>query len=78
MPLYVSSTMCSSSGSQIVLYSIWYCHTCPVHRLREDSGVFSHPVHRTATYRCDDTRYCIIQFEHLMMSTTVLKTCTGI
>jgi len=27
MPLHVSSTMCSSSGGQIVLYSIWYCHT---------------------------------------------------
>ena len=30
----------------------------PVHRLREDSQ----SVHRTATYRCDDTRSCIIQF----------------
>ena len=28
----------------------------PVHRLKEDS------VHGTATYRCDDTRDCIIQF----------------
>ena len=24
--------------------------------------VLSQPVHRTATYRCDDTRGCIIQF----------------
>ena len=36
------------------------------------------PVHGTATYRCDDTRGCIIQFwphddEHI-----VLETCTGI
>ena len=30
----------------------------PVHRLRE----LSQPVHGTATYRCDDTRCCIIQF----------------
>ena len=35
------------------------------------------PVHRTATYRCDDTRCCIIQFcppddEHI-----VLETCRG-
>jgi len=29
-----------------------------VHKLREDSP----PAHRTATYRCDDTRCCIIQF----------------
>ena len=27
MPLHVSSTMCSSSGGQIVLYSIWYHQT---------------------------------------------------
>ena len=31
---------------------------CPVHRLREDFQ----PVHGTATYRCDDTRGCIVQF----------------
>ena len=31
----------------------------PVHRLREDC---SQSVHGTATYRCDDTRDCIIQF----------------
>jgi len=38
-----------------VLYSIWYRHTC-----RCPSGaVLSQPVHRTATYRCDDTRCCI-------------------
>ena len=38
----------------------------PVHRLREDwmefHPVLSQLVHRTATYRCDDTRGCIIQF----------------
>jgi len=26
-------------------------------------------VHQTATYRCDDTRGCVMQFDHLMMST---------
>ena len=31
----------------------------PVHRLRED---WMESVHRTATYRCDDIRDCIIQF----------------
>jgi len=57
----------------------------PVHRLREDSQSRhvhrlredSQPVHGTATYRCDDTRGCIIQFcppedEHM-----VLETCRG-
>jgi len=41
----------------------------PVHRLREDwlecmafQPVLSQPVHGTVTYRCDDTRSCIIQF----------------
>jgi len=46
-----------------------------VHRLRDD---FSQSVHETATYKCDDTRCCIIQFgppddEHI-----VLETCRGI
>jgi len=27
---------------------------------------------------CDDTRCCIIKFDHLMMSTKVLETCRGI
>ena len=35
----------------------------PVHRLREE------PVHGTATYRCDDIRCCIYNFDLLMMST---------
>ena len=36
------------------------------------------PVHGMATYRCEDTRCCIIQFYLLMMSTTVLETCKGV
>jgi hypothetical protein len=40
---------------KIVLYSLWYHHT-----YRWPSG--AQPVHGTATYRCDDTRWCIIQF----------------
>jgi len=39
---------------KIVLYSIWYHHTC-----RWPSRVFSQPVHGTATYRGDVTRCCI-------------------
>jgi len=33
-----------------------------VHRLREDLFFLSQPVHWMATYSCDDTRSCIIQF----------------
>jgi len=40
--------MCSSSGGGRL-----------VHGLRED---LSQPVHETATYRCDDTRGCVMQF----------------
>ena len=32
----------------------------PVRKLRQSS--LSQPVHRTATYRCDDTRGCVMQF----------------
>ena len=36
------------------------------------SGIITHiggrPVHRTATYKCDDTGDCIIQFALLTMS----------
>ena len=41
-----------------VLYSIWYRHTC---RWPSRSTFPSQPAHRTATYRCHDTRCCIIQ-----------------
>ena len=48
---------------KIVLYSIWYHHTCRwPSGAQVKSRVRSQPVHRTATYRCDDTRCCIIQF----------------
>ena len=47
----------------------------PVPRLREDSTELRNG--RPPT-ECDDTRCCVTQFDLLMMSTTVLKTCTGI
>ena len=56
--------MCSSSGGQ-------NCITQPLviitptggrlmHRLQETG--FVQPVHETATYTCDDTRGCVMQF----------------
>jgi len=43
---------------KIVLYSIWYRHTCRwPSRAQVESG--PQPLHRTATYRCDDTSCCI-------------------
>ena len=82
---------------KIVLYSIWYHHTCrwpsgaqykyiKMQFCKSNAAIWynktcrflSQPVHRTATYRCDDTRCCIIQIwppddEHI-----VLETCRGI
>ena len=54
MPLHVSSTRAYRLEAKIVLHSLWYHHT-----YRWPTGA---PVHRTATYRCDDTRGCIIKF----------------
>jgi len=55
MPLHVSSTCAHHQEVKIVLYNIWYHHT---YRWPSREQV----VHETATYRCDDTRCCIIQF----------------
>jgi len=47
---------------KIALYSIWYHHACRWPSCVQVERVLSQPVHRTATYRCDDIRCCIIQF----------------
>jgi len=48
--LYMFRALCVHHQEvKIVLHSIWYHHTC-----RWPSGA-----HRTATYRCDDTRCCV-------------------
>jgi len=53
MPLHVSSTCAHHQDVKIALHSLWYHHTYwwP-----------SQPVHETATYRCDNTRGCVMQF----------------
>ena len=71
--------MCSTSGRA----NLYYTASDIITLCRWPSGaqverVLSQPVHGTATYRCDDTRCCIIQFwppddEHI-----VLETCTGV
>jgi len=75
MHLHVSSTMCSSSGSQTVLYSIWYRHTCRWPSGAQVERVLSQPVHRADTYMCDDTLCCIIQFRPPDDEQIVLETC---
>jgi len=58
MPVHVSSTCAYRQEAKILLYSLWYHHPSPAQVER----VLSQPVHGTATYRCDDTRGCIVQF----------------
>ena len=67
--LYKFRTLCAHHQEvKIVLHSLWYHHTyrwpsgAQVERGLVPGPVLSQPVHRTATYRCDDTRGCIIQF----------------
>ena len=63
MPLHVSSTYAHRQEAKIVLYNLWYHHTYRwPSRAQVERGVFSQPVHGTATYMCDDTRGCIVQF----------------
>ena len=73
MPLHVSSTSAYRQEAKIVLYSLWYHHTysrwpsdAQVERgldgMHAFHPVLSKPVHRTAIYRSDDTRDCIVQF----------------
>jgi len=54
MPLNVSSTCAHHQVVKIALHSLWS-------RAQVERGL-SQPVHRTATYRCDDTRGCVMQF----------------
>ena len=55
MPLHVSSICAHHQGVKIALHSLWYHHTYSwPSRARVEIGL--------ATYRCDDTRGCVMQF----------------
>jgi len=74
--LYMFRALCAHHQEvKIVLYSIWYHDTC---RWPSCAQVERRPVHGTATYRCDDTICCIIQFWPPDDEHTVLETCRGI
>jgi len=58
--LYMFRALCAHHQEvKIVLHSIWYHHT---YRWASRAQFQALKLHRTATYRCDDTRCCIIQF----------------
>jgi len=78
MPLHVSSTVVLIIRGSKLYYTV--SHSVggrPVCGLRED-WLECQPAHRTATYRCDDTTCCIIQFSPPDDEHTLLETCTGI
>ena len=76
MPLHVSSTVVLITRRSRLYYIASGIVT--LSRWPSVAQVERGPAHRGATYRSDDNRCCIIQFDLLMMSTTVLETCRGL
>ena len=62
MPLHVSSTCAHYQEVRIALHSLWYHHTYRWLSCAQVERGPSHPVHKTTTCRCDDTRGCVMQF----------------
>jgi len=61
--LYMFRALCAYHQEvKILLYSIWYHHTCRWPSRAQVERVLVQPEHGTATYRCDDTGCCIINF----------------
>ena len=76
--LYMFWALCAHRQEvKIVLYSFWYHHTCRWPSRAQVERGLSQPVHGMATYRCDDTRGCIIQFRPPDDEHMVLETCRG-
>ena len=61
MPLHVSSTVVFIIRRSKLYYTASGITTHCTSGAQVER-VLSQPVHRTATYRCDDTRCCTIQF----------------
>ena len=62
MPLHVSSICAHHQEVKIALHSLRYHHTYRWPSSAQVDRVLSQPVHETVTYRCDDTRGCVMQF----------------
>ena len=64
---------------KIVLYSIWYLHTCSwPSGAQVERSLLSTCAPDDYLKMCDDTRCCIIQFRPPDNEHTVLETCRGI
>jgi len=62
MPLHVSSTCAHNQEVKIALHSLWYHYTYRWPSRAQVERILSQPVYEKATYRCDDTRGCVMQF----------------
>ena len=59
---HVSSICAHHQEVKIVLHSLWYHHTYRWPSCAQDERGLFQPVLETATYRCADTRGCVMQF----------------
>ena len=65
--LYMFRALCAHhQGVTIVLYSIWYHHTCRWPSGAQVERVLSQHVHRTAIYRCDALKTTICELSWLI------------
>ena len=72
--LYMFRATCAHRQEvKIVLYSLWYRHNYTWPSGAQIERGLTQSVHGTATYRCVDTRGCIIQFYLLTISTWCSK-----
>jgi len=62
MPLHVLSKCAHHQEVKITLHSLWYHHTYRWPSLARVERGLSQSLHEMATYRCDDTRGCVMQF----------------
>jgi len=71
--------MCSSSvGENCIIQHLVSSHTCRWPSGAQVESGLCQPVHRTATYKFDDTRCCTIQFSPTDDEHIVLETCRGV
>jgi hypothetical protein len=76
------ASLCSSSGGQLCIYSIWYRHTLYA-AIQCTDQERTHSLIHSSLDRCtvwqhtewDDTRYCKYTIVLLKMSTAMLETC---
>jgi hypothetical protein len=74
------ATLCSFSGGQLYIYSIWYRHTlyAAIQCTDQERTALQSALDRCTVWQhteCDDTRYYKYTIVLLKMSTALLETC---